>query len=172
MKKNAQISLGDAPNVVLIVGLTFLLMATLAYIGYQYQQGFGAGQTATFNNETASQALLATGYTLTGASLCNGQGYSIVRVLNSTTGPAISSGNYSLSSTGILTNTTNTFSTASWLVTYTSKYAGAECNITNSLNTTLSNNTSIAGIVLTIALVGIVLAILIGVFVMVGQRRM
>lgn len=42
-------------------------------------------------------------------------------------------------------------------------------NVTNDLNTEISNNTSIAGIVLTISLVGIVLTVLIGVFV--GIRR-
>ena len=91
MKKKGQIGLGDAPNVVLIVGLIFLIMATIAYISYQYGTALPAGSIAQ--------------------------------------------------------------------------------NITTALNTQLNNNTAIAGIVLTIALVGIVLSILIGVFVLVGRRR-
>lgn len=91
MDKKGQLSLGDAPSVVLIVGLVFLIMATIAYVSYQYGTALPDGSVAQ--------------------------------------------------------------------------------NITNDLNTQLSNNTSIAGIVLTISLVGIVLTVLIGVFVLVGRRR-
>ena len=35
--KKAQLSLGDAPTVVLLVGLVFLVMATIAFIGEKYQ---------------------------------------------------------------------------------------------------------------------------------------
>lgn len=90
--KKGQIGLGDAPSVVLIVGLIFLIMATIAYISYQYGQALPASSVAQ--------------------------------------------------------------------------------NVTTALNTQINNNTSIAGIVLTIALVGIVLSILIGVFALVGKRRM
>jgi uncharacterized protein (UPF0333 family) len=83
--KKAQLSLGDAPTVVLLVGLVFLVMATIAFIGEKY-----------------------------GAALTDG---SVAQ------------------------------------------------NVTTDLNTEISNNTSIAGIVLTISLVGIVLTILIGVFI-------
>jgi len=46
---------------------------------------------------------------------------------------------------------------------------GTAHNITRDLNTELADNTSIAGIVLTISLVGIVLSVLIGIFV--ASRR-
>jgi len=84
-QKKAQLSLGDAPTVVLLVGLVFLVMATIAFIGEKY------GDALTDNSVAQ--------------------------------------------------------------------------NITNDLNTEIGNNTSIAGIVLTISLVGIVLTILIGVFI-------
>jgi len=84
-QKKAQLSLGDAPTVVLLVGLVFLVMATIAFIGEKY------GDALTEN--------------------------------------------------------------------------GTAYNVTQDLQTELSNNTSIAGIVLTISLVGIVLTILIGVFI-------
>lgn len=83
--KKAQLSLGDAPTVVLLVGLVFLVMATIAFIGEKY------GDALTPNSVAA--------------------------------------------------------------------------NVTDDLNTEIANNTSIAGIVLTISLVGIVLTILIGVFI-------
>ena len=84
-KKKGQLSLGDAPTVVLLVGLVFLVMATIAFIGEKYGDALTDGSVAQ--------------------------------------------------------------------------------NVTKDLNTEISNNTSIAGIVLTISLVGIVLTILIGVFV-------
>lgn len=82
--KRGQLSLSDAPTVVLLVGLVFLVMATIAFIGTKYGDALPAGSVAQ--------------------------------------------------------------------------------NVTNDLNTEIANNTSIAGIVLTISLVGIVLTVLIGIF--------
>jgi len=90
-QKKAQLSLGDAPTVVLLVGLVFLVMATIAFIGEKY------------------------GDALTDDSVAQ--------------------------------------------------------NVTKDLNTEIGNNTSIAGIVLTISLVGIVLSILIGVFLSIRRPR-
>jgi len=88
LQKKGQLTLGDAPTVVLLVGLVFLVMATIAFIGEKY------GDALNIDGENS------TAY-----------------------------------------------------------------NVTQDLNTEISNNTSIAGIVLTISLVGIVLTILIGVFI-------
>jgi len=88
--KRGQLTLGDAPTVVLLVGLVFLVMATIAFIGEKYGDALTAGSVAQ--------------------------------------------------------------------------------NVTKDLNTEISNNTSIAGIVLTISLVGIVLTVLMGVFLSVRTR--
>lgn len=90
--KKGQLSLGDAPQVVLIVGFVFLVMATIAFIGEKYGDALTDGSTAQ--------------------------------------------------------------------------------NVTHDLNTEIKNNTSIAGIVLTISLIGIVLTVLIGVFVVARNRGM
>ncbi len=82
--KKGQIGLGDAPQVVMIVGFIFLVMATIAYVGQKYGAALTPGSTAQ--------------------------------------------------------------------------------NITEDMQTELKNNTSIAGIVLTISLVGIVLSVLVGIF--------
>ena len=89
--KRGQITLADAPSVVLIVGLIFLIMATMAYISEKY------GDALTENS---------TAY-----------------------------------------------------------------NVTQDLQTEIGDNTSIAGIILTISLVGIVLTVLIGVFLAMRQRQ-
>ena len=107
-QKKAQLSLGDAPTVVLLVGLVFLIMATIAFIGEKYGDSIASGVALSADcNVTANGALA----------------------------------NY---------NTTG---------------CGTAYEVTEDLNTEIANNTSIAGIVLTISLVGIVLTILIGVFI-------
>jgi hypothetical protein len=112
--KKGQLSINDAPNVVLIVGLIFLVMATIAYIGEQYGESILEDQplTATCNTTTNG----GTGSVTTGC--------------------------------------------------------GAAYNTTQDLQTEIGDNTSIAGIVLTISLVGIVLTVLIGIFVGFRMRRM
>jgi len=85
IQKKGQISLADAPQVVMIVGFVFLIMATIAFVSEKY------GDALTEN--------------------------------------------------------------------------GTASNITDSLEQELAANTSIAGIVLTISLIGIVLSVLVGIFV-------
>lgn len=92
MDKKGQMSIGDGPTVVLIIGLIFLIMATVAFVSEKY-----------------------------GAAMTDG---SIAQ------------------------------------------------NVTTDLQTEISNNTSIAGIVLTISLIGMVLSVLIGVFLVVRGRRL
>ena len=105
--KKAQLSLGDAPTVVLLVGLVFLVMATIAFIGEKYGSSIADGKTLT--------------------ATCNHSGNG-----------------------------------GSGTVYYG---CGIAYNVTTDLQTEIGNNTSIAGIILTISLVGIVLTILIGVFI-------
>jgi len=115
LEKKGQLSLGDAPTVVLLVGLVFLIMATIAFIGEKFGDSIANQQTLT--------------------ATCNHSG-------NGGTGSV-----------------------------YTG--CGSAYNTTADLQTEIGNNTSIAGIVLTISLVGIVLTVLIGVFIGVrgGTRR-
>jgi len=171
INRKGQMSLSDAPNIVLIVGIVFLVMATIAFIGQKYGQAIPSSKTVTSVNETVTQANLITGtYWLENASLCNSESITAIQVTNSTEGPVISAGNYTLdANTGVIVNLTNTYSTSNWLVTYSTSYAGVACTVNQDLETNISDNTSIAGIILTISLVGIVLTILIGVFV--GVRR-
>ena len=88
--KKGQISLNDAPSVVMIVGFVFLIMATVAYVANEYGDAIGDETDVAYN-------------------------------------------------------------------------------VTQDLQTELSDNTSIAGVVLTISLIGIVLSVLIGVFI--ASRR-
>ena len=106
MKKKGQLQLGDAPTIVLLVGLVFLVMATIAFIGEKY-------------------------------------------------------GDSIYESKGDIAGCNSSHKTS----------CGVAYNVTGDIQTEISNNTSIAGIVLTISLVGIVLTVLIGVFLAVRGRR-
>lgn len=167
--KKGQLSLGEAPTVVMIVGLVFLTMATIALIGQRYGESMLVDTSASVTNE--SGFLNSTGYTLAQASRLNADTFVITEVLNATDETSFLTGNVTVSAAGVITNSSET----TWddiLISYTYIYnpETVAYNTTGDLQTEISNNTSIAGIVLTISLVGIVLSILIGVFMGFSRR--
>lgn len=175
--RKAQLELGNAPTVVLIVGLIFLTMATLAFMGEKYNNAIDTDNTAaSATAEAVTQALIssAAGDPLSALDTKNGGSCVITAVTNGTAGGIlIRSGNYTEVTDCYVKNLTNTFSTASWYVNYTYTYSRetVASNLTLDMNTELGNNSSIAGIILTISLVGIVLTILIGVFMGIKANR-
>ena len=168
MKKKAQMSLGQAPSIVLIVGLVFLLMATFAFVGEKFGNAVLEDTAASVTNETGAY-INATGYTLDKASLLGFSNPVITALFNSTDNTTILTGNVSVSSAGVMTNASVTnWDDVSVSYTYVYNPETTAYNTTGDLQTELSNNTSIAGIILTISLCGIVLTILTGVFI--GMR--
>jgi len=171
MKKKGQISLGEAPSVVLIVGFVFLLMATIAYISEEYQDGFTTDVTQNIVNESVG-TVADTAVNLAGTAQCNAGNFAVVIVTNLTGGNTIEATNYTATTDGTIRFTgaeAEAYNNTPWQVSYSYDHSGAACNVTTGLNAELLSNTSIAGIVLTISLVGIVLSILIGIFI--ASRR-
>jgi len=168
-KKGQMGGLENAPSMILIVGLVFLTMATVALIGDKYSNALDTDNTAgAYINESATPT--DAGITLVANSLKNGACGTITAVYNTTGGFAITSANYT--QTGCtLVNTTSEFPNA-WLVNYPYTYSveTVASNATTDLTTEIANNTSIAGIVLTISLIGIVLGILVSIFFGVTNR--
>lgn len=169
--RNGAMKLGDAPTVVVIVGFVFLMMATVAFVGEEYQTSFSADESSTVANETLTSFNETVQY-VSENDRCNFEGFTIDYVINESNDVVLSSTNYSTTSDGGIyytglgtTGLNNTIAE----VTYNYDYSGIACNITTNLNKELDENTSIAGIVLTISLVGIVLSILIGIFI--SSRR-
>ena len=165
-------SLSDAPGIVLIVGLLFLVMATMAFIGQKYGQAIPSDYSRTVINDSitvSSSGAYVSASSVSNSSTCNFEDFSVTQVFNSTH-YSLNSANYTVFSDGKIVNTTSQ-NGRSWNVSYTYSYAGTACDVTNDLQTEISNNTSIAGIVLTISLVGIVLSILVGVFLAVRRNR-
>jgi len=169
MEKKGQISLNQAPSVILIVGLVFLIMATIAFVGEKYQDSLST-TTTTVNNETLTSVTEDGKYVST-IGACNFGSFTVVTVTNATGGEVIDSGEYTATaSTGLLASTGGSYNNTDWNVTYTYASSGTACNVTNDLQSEIASNVSIAGIVLTISLVGIVLTVLIGVFVSYRRR--
>ena len=168
-KKGQMGGLENAPAIVMIIGLVFLTLATIALIGEKYGDALDTDNTAgTTVNETVTP--VTAGVYLDANALENGNCGTITHVVNATNDIVISSGNYTQTSC-LLQNTTSEY-TSGWLVSYPYTYSlqTVASNTTTALETEVSNNSSIAGIILTISLVGIVLTILIGVFVGMGRR--
>jgi len=169
--KKGALTLEDAPAAVLVVGFVFLIMATLAYVGEKYGDSFSTS-TYTVTNETVTQAELTASSKLNMHVACNVGNFAITSVFLNSNGSVIDSGNYTLtSSDGTFTNSTSEWTMGDWDVSYTYTAGGEACNVTGDMQTELGDNTSIAGIVLTIILVGIVLGVLIGVFMQARGKR-
>jgi hypothetical protein len=165
------VSFNDAPGIVLIVGFVFLLMATLAFVSEEFRDGVGAFSENTVSEETGFY-LNGTTYTVDDASRCNFENFAVVSVVNSSdTSQTVASGNYTTDAdAGTIVNATSDWpATTEVYVSYTYDYGGTTCNVTEDFDEELDDNTSIAGMVLTIALIGIVLSLLIAVFM--GMRR-
>jgi len=163
-KKGNMNGLENAPTIIMIVGLLFLVMATLAMIGQNYGDALDTDDVAGAQvNESATPT--DAGVTLVAAGdLKNLACGTITNVYNATGGRAITAANYTQTGCSVVNLTSE--QPSAWLFNfpYTFSQATVASNVTGDLNTEISNNTSIAGIILTISLIGIVLAILIGVF--------
>jgi len=170
-QRKGQLTLADAPTVVLIVGLVFLIMATMAFISSKMGDSLAESDrtSVTVTNETGAFVNYTT-FTVDDADQLGFKDFVITQITNSTNGTTgfllvVSASNYTYTQAGVVTNaTTFNFNSANVSYTYTYTPKSTAYNTTVDLNTEIANNTSIAGIVLTISLVGIVLTVLIGVF--------
>jgi hypothetical protein len=167
MKKKGQLSMSSAPTVVLLIGLTFLIMATIGFIGEKYGNSMPSDIAVKVVNESLT-TVTEKGEWVSTINECGWEDFALSECCNQTDGTGITAGNLSSTATGRIyyTGTGNKagFNNSNWNCTYSYNWAGIPCEVTADLQTELSNNTPIAGIVLTISLVGIVLTILIGVF--------
>ena len=169
--RKGQSTLGDAPTIVLIVGLLFLVMATIAFIGQKYGEAIPSSLAGTMVNDSLT-TVTESGEIVSNWTACNFEDFAVTQCVNATNGHVINALNYTTTTIGyiIYSGGDDTYpNNTNWKCSYTYSYAGDACLINKELESNISSNTSIAGIVLTISLVGIVLTVLIGVFI--GVRR-
>ena len=172
--KKGQITLSDAPQVVLLVGLVFLVMATLALIGSKYGTAIPNYATNTTINETITLPNNQIGVKVANAkdTQCSFREFTVTNLANRTGGEVVTTTNITIDPSGLIVATTgNRYNGTALNISYTYSYAGVGCEVNGDLQTELGNNTSIAGIVLTISLIGIVLGVLIGVFACIGRKQ-
>jgi len=171
MRRKGQINIGDAPGVVLIALFLFMVMGTSAYVLERYQDSFDADLTGAVYNETLT-TVDEFGEQVAGTSACNFESFVLGLVTNETSGIILLSGNYTSSSGGMVYSAGDLeYNNTNWNVSYTYLYSGTACDVTEDLTLEVEDNVSIAGMVLTIALIGIVLSILIGLFYVFTSKR-
>lgn len=91
-------------SVVAMIFIIGFLVMVFAIIGSELSTNSATAVSTTVNNETGS--INSTGYTLDGASAMGFNNPAIVLALNATANTTIASGNYTLSSAGVVTNAT------------------------------------------------------------------
>lgn len=177
ISKRAQVNVGNGPAIVMMVGFVFLLMATFAYINIKAGDSFAVESTGSTINETLT-TVSEKGEDVakhTWRNIVCSISSATVRAQNSSsTGDAyLSSGNFTITNCKIAFKGVDVrYNNTNWNVSYTYTWdrETVATNITDDSNTEIESNTSMAGIILTISLVGIVLSLLVGVFLAVRNR--
>ena len=175
MNKKGQASGGLVTGLVMgIAGLVIGVIVALVIVSTLTSSGLLESTGNTVTNETDAY-LNVTGYTLAGASATgNPRGYVITAVWNLTTADLLLSGNYTVSSVGVLTNaSTSEYSTNNYgvNVSYTYTTDGTEeatvdsmsANFTSGIDEVSSKLPTVLLIAAIVLILGI-LAVLVGVW--------
>ena len=164
--KNKKGQLGDLVPIVTTLIIIGLLIGSGFLIVEKFRDDDSLKDTsATVTNETVAY-INETGYTLVSASATAFNSVAITVAYNDTSGDSgvggynwtIPSGNYTVSSTGVVTNaTTENYYNVS--ISYTYKYGeGAWVGVNNTIEA-LTTVPDLLGLIILIALVGIILAV-------------
>jgi len=156
--KNKKGQLGDLVPIVTTLIVIGLLIGSGFLIVEKFRDDDSLSDTsATVTNES-SVYINETGYTLTDASVTAFNSVAISSVYNNTDGVIITSGNYTVSSAGVITNA----SVTNWEdvnVSYTYKYGeGAWLGANNTIEA-LTTVPDLLGLVILLFMIGIILAI-------------
>lgn len=157
MKKRGQLgSVGPIIGTLVLIGI---LVAAGFYVLQEFLEQDSLTDTAGIVTNESGGYINATGYTLDQASKAGFNTPVITLVHNNTDAVVITSGNYTISSAGVLTNASAT----NWVdvnVSYTYNY-GEEAY--TSINDTIEAMTTVPellGLIILIAMVGIILAVI------------
>ena len=173
IRTKGQMGIENAPAIVLLIGLTFLTLATIAFIGEKYGNTLDVDNTdaSAVNESVVSSVSAGLNANVAASVLENIYCGNMTVFHNGTGGISIPANVFTQTGCNVVNATNMTVWGTSILITYNYTYSlpTTASNVTDDLQTEIGNNTSIAGIVLTISLIGIVLTILIGVFL--GLKR-
>jgi hypothetical protein len=152
--------------------LTLVLVAVLVIVAIVIFVSLSTSFTGTESSSVTGESVTPTdaGVSLGATSNCSSGDFAFTNVTNSTGGPAIDSGNYTLTSAGVLTNLTSEFVDSSWTVGYTYTWGSEACTASENMTTEFGNYTSLIGLVGTIIFLGLVIGVLVASFVF-GRRE-
>ena len=159
-KKGIQLS--EAFGAVLTLVLVALLIVIAIFLFVSIQTSVQKTTAVTVTNETSGY-LNQTGYALKNSTLCGFNTPSIVIVYNTSDGALITSGNYTVTSAGLLKNATTT----TWsdiLVSYSYYWGDSSCTATASMITGFSTYPSLVILVGTIIFLALVIGVLVSSF--------
>ncbi len=165
--KKKGIELNQAFSAVLVV----VLVAVLVIIGIFLFDILGdtfVNTAVTVTNESGAY-INATGYTLDNAAVCNFNTPVITTIYNASDGVVITSGNYTVSSVGVLSNITAT-NWADVNASYIYNWGGEACEASDNMITQFANYPALIGLVGTIVFLGLVIGILVASFVFGGRE--
>jgi len=160
MRKKGQI--GSLQNVIMILVMIGLLLG-IGFLILEEFKGNLSENTATISNETLSSVTESCEYveynsTTAGINCYNG--FSPMIVTNASNGLVISSTNYTYSSTlGKICAVSSTFNNSDWNVSYTYQYGEEACKGVNSAISATQKVPTWLGIIVILAIVGILIAI-------------
>ena len=163
------IQLNQAFGAVLTLVLVAVLVIIAVVIFVSLQTSFTGTSDVTITNESGAY-INGTGYTTDNAADCEFGAATATTVLNATNGITIASGNYSLSTAGVLSNLTAT-NFIDVLLSYTYTWGSEACTASENMTTEFSNYTSLIGLVGTIIFLGLVIGVLVASFAFGGRKE-
>ena len=166
------IELNQAFGAVLTLVLTATLIIIAIVIFVQLATSFAETVDASITNETVTQAEFVAGsdsVNLDSTDNCSAADFVIVTVINES-GITIGSGNYTLTSAGVLTNLTST-ELVTWLVSYTYTWGSDACTASEDMTSEFGNYTSLIGLVGTVIFLGLVIGVLVASFAFGGRKE-
>ena len=174
MEKKKGIQLSQAFGAVLTLVLVAILVIIAIVIFVSLGDSFAGTSSDSVTNESVTNAAFVTGegsVSLGGTSNCSSAAFALTSdIINGTENQVINSGNYPLSSTGVLTNLTDEFP-STWLVDYTWTWGSEACTASENMTGEFSNYTSLIGLVGTIIFLGLVIGVLVAAFAFGGRRE-
>lgn len=166
MESKKGIQLSEAFGAVLTLVLVSVLVIIALVIFVSLASSFSGTTVVSVTGES-----LTPPSTVSNSSLCDFADFTVNSVTN-TSGTLINSGNYTASTTGLITNTTilNATTEAPWVVNYSYTWGSEACTSSNGMVTEFRNYTSLIGLVGTIIFLGLVIGVLVASFVFSGRK--
>ena len=167
LKKGIQ--LNQAFGAVLTLVLVAVLVIIAIVIFVSLATSFEGAISSTVTNESLTPTDV--GVSVAEATACGFGDFSVTEILNGSSSEIISSGNYTVGSTGTITNLTSEYVVNPWNVTYTYTYGSEACNASEDMVTEFANYTSLIGLVGTIIFLGLVIGVLVASFAFGGRNE-